>query len=130
VNQEKEHQEKYHGWHLDKRVSVGHLATTLVVVATFVIWLMNMNGEIQLVKKDVSRNAYEMAEIKLADQRHERDAAAALAGMEGRMDAQSKRLEGRMEAQYNEIIRRLEILDQRMMDSNNENLKAHKNGGS
>ena len=125
MNLAQQEDEKYYGWHLDKRVSVGHLATTLVVVATFVVWLMSMNGEIQLVKNEVIRNKSDVADIRFADKRHEDAAKLEFVNMENRINAQTKRLEGRMEAQYNEIIRRLEVLDQRLIDNSVIDNNAH-----
>ena len=106
--------EKYYGWHLDKRVSVGHLVTTAVVVATFVIWLMQMDGKITVLDKAIQ-------EVVLDDARHAEHADDQMLRLEVKIDGQTKRLEGRMEAQYSEIIRRLEIMDQRMVEQIKEN---------
>jgi hypothetical protein len=37
-------------WHLDKRVSVGHLITTLAMVAAISMWLFRLEGRIDLVE--------------------------------------------------------------------------------
>lgn len=94
-------------WHLDKRVSVGHLVSTLVIVITFVLWLMNLDARLQLAQQTVE-------EIIRDDQAHEADALRQFTALEARMEAQTSRLEGRMEAQYAEIIRRLEVMDNRL----------------
>ena len=104
-----EQHEKYYGWHLDKRVSVGHLVTTAVVVATFVVWLMQLDGRITVLDRAIQ-------EVVLDDARHADHADAQILRLEAKIDGQTKRLEGRMEAQYSEIIRRLEIMDQRMVE--------------
>jgi len=96
-------------WHLDKRVSVGHLVTTAAVVATFVVWLMSLDGEITVAQRDIDA-------IRKSDEAHEQVAQQQFLRLEGRIESQTARLEGRMEAQYKEIIRRLEILDQRLAD--------------
>jgi hypothetical protein len=36
-------------WHLDKRVSVGHLITTMAMVAAVSMWLLRLEGRIDLV---------------------------------------------------------------------------------
>jgi hypothetical protein len=36
-------------WHLDKRVSVGHLITTAAMVAAAALWLLRLEGRIDLV---------------------------------------------------------------------------------
>jgi hypothetical protein len=36
-------------WHLDKRVSVGHLIMTAAMVASAALWLLRLEGRIDLV---------------------------------------------------------------------------------
>ena len=36
-------------WHLDKRVSVGHLITTLAMVGAAALWMLRLEGRIDLV---------------------------------------------------------------------------------
>ena len=36
-------------WHLDKRVSVGHLITTTAMVCAACLWLLRLEGRIDLV---------------------------------------------------------------------------------
>ena len=36
-------------WHLDKRVSVGHLITTTAMVCAAALWLLRLEGRIDLV---------------------------------------------------------------------------------
>jgi Tfp pilus assembly protein PilO len=83
-------------WHLDKRISVGHIVTTVVVVATFAVWLMSIDGRVTV-------NERELADIRKED-----------TAMEQRLQAQTARLDARLDAQYAEIIRRLERLDQQL----------------
>ena len=41
-------------WHLDKRVSVGHLITTTAMVCAAALWLLRLEGRIDLVdQRDV-----------------------------------------------------------------------------
>ena len=37
-----------HKWHLDKRVSVGHLITTLAIVGAAALWMIRLEGRIDL----------------------------------------------------------------------------------
>ena len=36
-------------WHLDKRVSVGHLITTLAMVGAAALWMLRIEGHLSLV---------------------------------------------------------------------------------
>jgi Tfp pilus assembly protein PilO len=83
-------------WHLDKRISVGHIVTTVVVVATFAVWLMSIEGRVKI-------NERELSDIRKEDM-----------AMEKRLQNQTARLDARLDAQYAEIIRRLERLDQQL----------------
>jgi hypothetical protein len=42
--------EQNNRWHLDKRVSVGHLITTVAMVAAVSLWLLRLEGRIDLVE--------------------------------------------------------------------------------
>jgi hypothetical protein len=46
-------EENNNRWHLDKRVSVGHLITTLAMVAAAALWLLRLEGRIDLTDNDV-----------------------------------------------------------------------------
>jgi len=43
-------------WHLDKRVSVGHLLTTAVVGASVVLWLSNVENRVTLNARSIDAN--------------------------------------------------------------------------
>jgi hypothetical protein len=44
-------------WHLDKRISVGHLITTVAMVAAASMWLLRLEGRIDLVdQRDAQLN--------------------------------------------------------------------------
>lgn len=102
-------------WHLDKRISWGHIATTLGMCLAAVLWFVTLQGRIET-------NTLNIENIIKQEARHEQFEHTRL---EAQLNSQTKRLEGRMEAQYNEIIRRLEILDQRMVDNAREDNKKH-----
>ena len=36
------------GWHIDKRVSIGHIVTTLVVAVSLVVWLGRIEKNVEL----------------------------------------------------------------------------------
>ena len=47
MDQPKEH------WHLDKRVNVGHLLTTIIIAGSMFIWASNMESRIATISADV-----------------------------------------------------------------------------
>jgi len=58
-------------WHLDKRVSVGHLITTLAIVGAAALWMLRLEGRINLVElRDAQMNIRIMevhARLKVAE---------------------------------------------------------------
>ena len=42
-------QQNNNRWHLDRRVSVGHLITTVAMVSAAAFWLLRLEGRIDLV---------------------------------------------------------------------------------
>tara|TARA_R110000787_G_scaffold15257_1_gene47079 strand:- start:196 stop:492 length:297 start_codon:yes stop_codon:yes gene_type:complete len=44
-------------WHLDKRVSVGHIVTTTVVAVTFIVWLNNIDARISVLEEVAQQHA-------------------------------------------------------------------------
>ena len=105
-------------WHLDKRFSWGHIITTVGLVIAGVFYFTDLAERVGLVEKDI-------VHIRTEDAKHEQFAVAQMNRLELKIESQTKRLEGRMEAQYNEIIRRLEILDQRMIENAKEDGRNH-----
>lgn len=73
------------GWHVDKRVSVGHIITTLTVAIGFVIWMIRMEGMVLVNQSRIEANRAAVA-----------------------------RVENDNSVQYAEIIRRLERIDDRL----------------
>lgn len=41
------------GWHLDRRVSVGHIVTTLVVSVSAVVWMMRLESGVLLNRQAI-----------------------------------------------------------------------------
>ena len=81
MNSDKSFSEK---WHLDKRVSIGHLGTTIFIVVTFMLWAMNLDTSVTINEHGITDN-----------------------------DKSIERLDNVVHTQYKEIIRRLEVLDRR-----------------
>lgn len=72
-------------WHIDKRVSVGHLITTITVVVAAIVWALRLEGRLDVTDVNVQNNTTAI--------RQARDDRA---------------------VQYGEIIRRLERLDSKL----------------
>jgi hypothetical protein len=47
--EKQEIEERNNRWHLDKRVSVGHLITTIAMISAAALWLLRLEGRIDLV---------------------------------------------------------------------------------
>lgn len=45
------------GWHLDKRVSVGHIITTITVAGSIFLWLANIEKRVDLNEQAIRYNA-------------------------------------------------------------------------
>jgi hypothetical protein len=75
------------GWHLDKRISVGHLVTTLTVIVAFASWMMKIEEKIAVSQAQINVNT-------------------------GRIE----RMERMMDGHYLTIITKLDKLDQRLVD--------------
>ena len=75
----------YHGWHLDKRVSLGHIVSTLTITGVVVIWMTTLDKRVTLSENNISHQQ-QLFEAHLQDHN----------------------------TQYNEIIRRLERIDSKV----------------
>lgn len=73
------------GWHIDKRISVGHLITTLTVTVAVIAWSFRMEGRINLNEVKIQNNEQAIKNL--------------------RVDGLS---------QNAEIIRRLEVMDEKL----------------
>lgn len=85
----------WEGWHVDKRVSVGHIITTITVAAAVLIFGLRLEGRVAVNETQIANN---MAAIH-----------------QSRLMATAQYTEARQETQthYAEVIRRLErISDQ------------------
>ena len=72
-------------WHLDKRISISHIVTTLTVAVAIVIWLMRLESAVSLNSSGIVNNTIQI-----------------------------QRVEQAQSAQYSEILRRLERIDDRL----------------
>lgn len=73
------------GWHLDKRVSVGHIVTTAAVAGSLYLWMSRIETAVEVNSVNIGHNAESISRVE--SQNHE---------------------------QYAEIIRRLERIDDRL----------------
>ena len=76
---------EHQGWHVDKRVSVGHIITTLMVASAFFAWMTSIESSVSVNTSNIEHNTQEITDVKHAQ-----------------------------DAQYAEIIRRLERIDDRL----------------
>lgn len=76
---------KIDGWHLDKRISVGHLITTVTIIISFMAWMISMEKQVVEVRQMALTNTERINAMVGEDELH-----------------------------YAEIIRRLERLDDRL----------------
>ena len=72
-------------WHIDRRVSVGHIITTLTIVVGFMFWIMSLETAVALNTTKIENTTISI-----------------------------QRLDNNMNKQYAEIIRRLERLDDKV----------------
>jgi hypothetical protein len=87
-------------WHLDKRVSVGHLITTVAMISAAALWLLRLEGRVDLADNEIEHNAERIVELDTA--RATRD---------------------------NEIIRRLERIQDTLAEHERSTLKHAKKLG-
>jgi len=59
-----ERRRDYENWHLDKRVNVGHLLTTLVIAGGLFIWAMNTDSRITRLEVRQEQSTRTAQEIK------------------------------------------------------------------
>ncbi len=52
------------GWHLDKRVSVGHLITTLAVIGTLIAWGISVERRMTKAEVEIEHLINDTVEIK------------------------------------------------------------------
>ena len=55
--------EENNRWHLDKRVSVGHLITTVAMVAAMSLWLIRLEGRIDLADQRIDTVMINIARV-------------------------------------------------------------------
>jgi hypothetical protein len=95
-----EEQNNNNRWHLDKRVSVGHLITTVAMISAAALWLLRLEGRVDLADNEIEHNAERIVELDTA--RATRD---------------------------NEIIRRLERIQDTLAEHERSTLKHAKKLG-
>jgi hypothetical protein len=85
-------------WHLDKRVSVSHLFTTLTIIVAVVFWSAKLENKIDINAFQIEQNSIELRELNAS-----------------------------VMTQYGEIIRRLERLDDKSTEHLEQHAEANSN---
>jgi len=62
--QVQERRRDYENWHLDKRVNIGHLLTTLIIGGGVFVWAMNMDGRVTRLEAQQEASLRTSQEIK------------------------------------------------------------------
>ena len=70
-------------WHLDKRINIGHVLTTLALAVSVVVWMLRMESRVEVNATQIANNTLSI-----------------------------DRVEHSVDAGYREIIRRLERIEQ------------------
>jgi hypothetical protein len=73
------------GWHLDKRISIGHIITTVTVAVAMVGWMLQLENRVSVHDVKINQIEYNQHAAKIE-----------------------------VAAQYAELIRRLERIDSRL----------------
>ncbi|MBI5138005.1 MAG: hypothetical protein HZA24_11815 [Nitrospirae bacterium] len=79
-------------WHLDRRVSVGHLVTTLTVLVAMVLWGARLETRIVLMEQDAARQARVDARQEADVQRLREEIREELKSLNAKMDRFFERL--------------------------------------
>jgi len=81
-------------WHLDRRVSVGHLVTTLTVLIAMVLWGARLETRIALTEQDTARQARIDARQDAESQRTREEIRAELKSLNSKIDRYFERMIG------------------------------------
>lgn len=79
-------------WHLDRRVSVGHLVTTLTVLVAMVMWGARLETRIVLMEQDAARQARVDARQESEVQRLREEIREELKSLNAKMDRYFERM--------------------------------------
>ena len=79
-------------WHLDRRVSVGHLVTTFTVMVAMVLWGARLETRIALTEQDTARQAHIDARQDAETQRIREEIREELRTLNSKIDRYFERL--------------------------------------
>lgn len=78
-------------WYLDRRVSVGHIVTTLVVAVGVVLWLQRLETSTVLNAQSLAHQSVRVDRLDDRTERQFRDIKAALTRIEEKLDRKADR---------------------------------------
>jgi hypothetical protein len=81
------------GWHLDKKISIGHLVTTGTVAVAMIAWMLRLENQVSVHDVRIDLAEKTMASARIEEATHH------------------AQLKAEQAAQYAELIRRLERID-------------------
>jgi hypothetical protein len=84
------------GWHLDKKISIGHLITTGTVAVAMIAWMLQLENQVSVHEVRIDLAEKTMASARIEEATHH------------------AQLKTEQAAQYAELIRRLERIDSRL----------------
>jgi len=84
------------GWHLDKKISIGHLITTGTVAVALIAWMLQLEGQVSVHEVRIGLTEKAMVTARTEEAMHH------------------AQIKAEQSAQYAELIRRLERIDSRL----------------
>lgn len=79
------------GWHLDRRVSVGHIVTTLMVAVGVVVWMQRLEASALLNAQAVAQQAARIDRLEQRTERRFREIKELLVRIEQKLDRKADR---------------------------------------
>ena len=74
------------GWHLDKKLSVGHIVTTLVVAISVVVYAIRQEGRLDGAEKEIAFNKERITKLDQDFRRDVEEIKGLLVRIEGKID--------------------------------------------
>ena len=76
-------------WHLDKRVSVGHLVTSAVVLIAVITWMQHLESRLDVTDISIAFNTAMISEVKSESANRQRDIIDKLNRIEDKLDGKA-----------------------------------------
>ena len=76
-------------WHLDKRVSVGHLVTSAVVLIAVITWMQHLESRLDVTDISIAFNTAMISEVKSESANRQRDIIEKLNRIEDKLDGKA-----------------------------------------